>query len=274
MKKDYAIITGAAEGLGRSFALACASQGYHLILVDLPFKKLPQLASHIAQTFGNDIIVVEKDLCAKTTATEIANIVNKQHLSVGLLINNAGIGLSKTFESLHDWQLSSLLQLNVQSLTQVTYALLHALKQHGDAIIINVSSLASYFPLPYKSIYAASKAYVRFFSQALRIELKQEGVHVCTLCPGAVASNSSQYITAHHSGWFVRKAAMHPDEVASIALKAAFRKKALVIPGFLNRTLLMLTHLLPAALKDMMAIYSMKSVTGNSKLLRFQLYPR
>jgi len=65
MKNRYAVITGAADGLGRSFALACASEGFHLILVDLPFKKLPQLAGHIEQSFGNQVIVIEMDCCDK-----------------------------------------------------------------------------------------------------------------------------------------------------------------------------------------------------------------
>jgi uncharacterized protein len=244
MKNTYAVITGAADGLGRSFALACASKGYHLLLVDLPFKKLPQLAGHIEQTYGNHVIVIEKDLCAAETVTDISAIIGNQKLSVGLLINNAGIGLSKSFDSMHESQLTRLLQLNVQSLTQVTYALLPWLKEHGNATIINVSSLASFFPLPFKSIYAASKAYVRFFSQALRIELQHLDVHVCTLCPGGVVSNSNQYITTHYSGWFVRQSALHPDDVARLALKGAFQKKAVVIPGILNRILLVLTQML------------------------------
>ncbi len=272
MKNMYAVITGAAEGLGRSFALACANQGYHLLLIDLPYKKLQMLAGHIEQTFGNRVIVVEKDLCAADTADEISTIIRNQQLSVGLLINNAGMGLSKPFESMPQSQLSKLLQLNVQSLTQVTYALLPALKENGNATIINVSSLASFFPLPFKSIYAASKSYVRFFSQALRIELKHEGVHVCALCPGGITSNGNAYLATNYSGWFVRHAALHPDEVARLALKGAFKKRAIVIPGLLNRTLLMCTRWLPAFIKDNLATSSMQLATANPTLKRMQLY--
>jgi uncharacterized protein len=97
-------------------------------------------------------------------------------------------------------------------------------------------------------------------------------VHVCTLCPGGVVSNSKQYITTHYSGWFVRQSALHPDDVARLALKGAFQKKAVVIPGILNRILLVLTQMLPVFLKDQLATYSMKSVTTNATLKRLQLY--
>ncbi|HSC54150.1 MAG TPA: SDR family NAD(P)-dependent oxidoreductase [Phnomibacter sp.] len=257
MQPQYAAITGAAEGLGRSFALACAQQGFNLVLIDLPHHKLDKLALHLAQSFTIDVLVIEQDLCEANAAENIARHIASKQICLRLLVNNAGMGFSKPFQHLDEAQLCKILQLNIQSLTSLTYQLLPLLKQNSEATIINVSSLASFFHLPFKSIYTASKAYVRFFSQSLRVELKPDHIHVCAVCPGAINSNEQQFLTQLDAGWIGRKAVLHPDAVAKQAIEGALAGKAIIIPGFINRLLLMCHAIIPSFISESMLTNSM-----------------
>jgi uncharacterized protein len=193
MKNTYVIITGAGEGLGCSLAVECASRGYNLLLIDLPFKKMDRLAWHLSKSFGVQVRYLEMDLCEENCANEVVRFITEKNLVVSMLINNAGIGHSLCFEKLTPIHIERLLQLNIAAVTRLTYALIPLLKQQPRSHIINLSSLASFYYMPLKNIYAASKAYIRSFSLSLRAELLPFGIHVSVVCP------------AGHHTWCIHK---------------------------------------------------------------------
>ncbi len=266
MNHTYAVITGAADGLGRSFATVCAKAGYHLVLVDLPNKKLNRIAQHLECAFQVKTLVLEINLCALGAAQKIVNLIRNNDLPISLLVNNAGIGMRKLFEDTHEHFITEMIQLNIAAVTQLAWQLIPLMKKHTPAGIINISSIASYYQLPYKSVYAATKALVRSLSLSLRLELKHTGIHVCVVCPGGINSNATQYLISKNTGWLLRQTVMHPDRVAQIALQKAMQGKSLVIPGMLNRIIHFLGKLLPPFLRERIALSTMKmTCTINSK---------
>ena len=181
-----AVVTGASSGLGEEFALQLAPRVGRLVLVARRGDMLEDLAQRIGQKFSCEVIVMVADLaCGDQRAALIADL-NERGLVPDLLINNAGLGDNGEFHSA-DWEkLQAILRVNIEALMHITHALVPGMIRLERAAVINVSSLASVLPIPDFAVYAASKACVTSFSEALRIELKEHGVEVLALCPGPV----------------------------------------------------------------------------------------
>lgn len=263
MSNSFAIITGAANGLGKAFAIGCARRGYHLLLIDLPGTRLERIGRHIGHEYGTHVLTLEQDLCDGSAIANISRLVREQDIEVSMLINNAGLGLFRPFQDMGAHEVNKILRLNTEVPTTLSLAMLPWLKQSKKGTIINVSSVASFFNLPTKSIYVASKAYLRYLSQSLRIELRQAGVQVCVVCPGGLRTNASQYLQARSNPWLIRQTALLPEQAAEEALRGALDGKALVIPGRLNRIIFYGTSWFPSWLKAFLAGRTMKAVNPN-----------
>ena len=184
-----ALITGASSGIGAEFAHQLAAKKLNLVLVARSQDKLSEIAEQLQQQHSIRAHVISQDLTESGATASIARQVEDLGIVIDLLINNAGFGDYGSFpESVLDRQ-TGMIQLNISALVELTHAFLPKMLERRQGGIINVSSIAGFQPMPYWSVYAASKAFVLSFSEALWAEVKEKGVKVLALCPGPTESN-------------------------------------------------------------------------------------
>jgi len=189
---DTALITGASSGIGREFAYQLASVVSVMVLVGRRTGRLEELRDALLVGHPTlEVHVVAVDLASSTATDALIRQLASMQVVPDLLVNNAGLGDYGDFAGA-DWErIEHILQVNIRALTRLTHAVLPAMKELGGGGILNVSSLASVMPMPDIAVYAASKAYVTSFSESLRVELADENIQVCALCPGPVHTEFS-----------------------------------------------------------------------------------
>lgn len=242
-----ALITGASSGLGAEFARQLAPQARSLILVARRLDRLEALKRELDRP-GLTIHCHAADLAEEVQTEALLASLAASGERVTLLINNAGLGDHGYFEE-SDWaRVEAMLDLNIKALTRLTHAILPDLVRAGRGAILNVSSIAGLLPLPKMAVYAASKAYVTSFSEALRAELRDTGVSVTALCPGPV--NTEFFEIAERAG--SREAMPAPElfkvsaeEVVASGLAAVVRDRARVIPGWFVCVVMTIASLVP-----------------------------
>jgi short-subunit dehydrogenase len=182
-----ALITGASAGLGEEFARQLAPRVMSLVLVARRADRLEKLAAGIRAEFPDTAVtVIAADLAEPAERLRLAEVLNAQGLAPDLLVNNAGLGDYGEFATAEWPRLEAMLRVNVEALTHLTHLLVPGMRRNGGGAVINLSSLASLLPIPDFAVYAATKAYVTSFSEALRIELREHGIRVLAVCPGPV----------------------------------------------------------------------------------------
>ncbi len=246
--EKFTLITGASRGLGRQIALECAGRGHNLILVSLPGCGLSLLALEIEARYGVEVAAIETDLTESGTVNALVQEVLSKY-AVNCLINNAGIGGTAPIAQADVGHLDSMLLLNIRSMVLLTRLLLPELLRHERAYILNVSSAAAFSPMAYKAVYAASKAFVNNFSQALREELRGGGVSVSVVSPGPMVTNFSVARRIVQQGFLSKLALVAVREVAYLAVKGMLANKPLIIPGLTNKTYYFLMKILPSYLR-------------------------
>lgn len=183
-----ALITGASSGLGEAFARQMAAKGVNLVLIARSKDTLDQLAETLRAEANVQVTVLPADLSsAEAVASVIAEIRNRD-LRIDLLVNNAGVGVFQNFLETTFVKQVQQVDLNVRAVIQLTYAFAPGMVAAQRGGVINVASTAAFQPLAGAGVYAASKAFVLFFSEALALELKRTGVTVTAACPGPVAT--------------------------------------------------------------------------------------
>jgi short-subunit dehydrogenase len=187
-RNAFALVTGASMGLGEAFAEALAARGTNLVLVARSFDALNALAKRLKDQYGVQAIVLATDLAERDAATRISEELERQNIAVDLLVNNAGFGLTGDFLSNPLAREEDLIQVNIQVLVSLSHKLGTAMAARRRGGIINVASNASFQPIPYMATYAASKAFVLHFTEALGHELSQSNVQVMATCPGPTAT--------------------------------------------------------------------------------------
>ena len=187
-KPVYTLITGASTGLGKEIAIECAKQHRNLILVALPGRNLQQLCEELEHLYGIHAINYECDLTNEAALDELAGYVIR-NFSIDRLINNAGIGGTIRFTDSSCAYLDKIIHLNIRATTMLTRLLLPELMNHEKALILNVASMAAFGPIPYKTIYPASKAFIYSFSRSLSKELQGTGVSVVVVNPAQIVTN-------------------------------------------------------------------------------------
>lgn len=248
-----ALVTGASSGLGEEFALQVAQRVRKLVLVARREPLLQQLADRIRSEFPQcEVVVFAVDLNRPGERDELLAALAARGLLPDLLINNAGMGDYGEFIS-SDWgKLHSMLSVNIEALTHLTHALvLEMIRRGGGGAIVNVSSLASVIPIPDFAVYAATKAYVTSFSEALRIELRTHRISVLAVCPGPVRTEFGQVarrgpnapeMPAKKSFYVPKK------QVVAESLAAVDRKSARVYPGLKTATAARVLSAMPLVL--------------------------
>lgn len=182
-----ALVTGASSGLGSEFARQLAPHASRIVLVARRNDRLEELAETLRHLHPQlDIRVFAADLASHDRRLALVEWLASEQIHVDFLVNNAGLGDHGEFAS-GEWnRIQAMLDINIHALTHLTHALVDRMLVNGRAAILNVSSVAGFFPLPHMAVYAATKAYVTSFSEALGIELRPKGITVTALCPGPV----------------------------------------------------------------------------------------
>lgn len=251
--EEYALITGASKGIGKSIATLLAVKKYNLLLVARSGDELAQLKEDLTAAYAIQVDLLAIDLSLPGAALEVADWCREKAYTVSILVNNAGFGLWGNFDQLSiDEQLNSI-QLNINTVTELTFRLLPSLRTCKQSYILNISSTAAYQALPTLAVYAATKAYVLSFSRAIRMELQHTSVSVTCISPGPVATGFAERAGLSVIKDLAEKFNMDPDQVAAFALKAMFSKKSEVIPGFTNQVSAYANRFLPKAIIERVA---------------------
>ncbi|WP_373817881.1 SDR family NAD(P)-dependent oxidoreductase [Glaesserella sp.] len=216
-----ALITGASNGIGLELAKIHAQKGGNLVLVARSEDKLAQLAYELESQYGIKAWVIAQDLAQPNAAQTIFETTEAQGITVDILINNAGIGEYGLFIDQNLQEKHHLIQINMTSLTDLTYFYLKGMVARKQGKILNVSSTAGFVPIPTQAIYSSSKAYVTTFSQAIAEEVRETGVTVTALCPGAVATGFVEAGNLQGSGAW--KNAQSAKSVAEYGYQAMMR---------------------------------------------------
>lgn len=227
----YALITGGSQGLGKAFAEKLAQRGVSLILVALPDKNLTNTAQTLQKQYPNiTVYTIGIDLTEPQASQKIIQFIAQHQISIGYLINNAGIGYTDKIENLSAEFVEKLLKINIMALTQLTHSLIPLLKANAPSYILNIASMAGLFTMPYKTIYSASKHYVVQFSLALREELKKYGIQVSVVCPGGMSTNAEVAQRIASMGKIGKILTATPELVAEVSIRAMLKGKAIIIP--------------------------------------------
>jgi len=265
----YTLITGASEGLGKALAFECAGRNMNLILVALPGPELTALASLIKANYPIQVTCIGKDLCKDESCIELYDEVTELNLPVNMLINNAGIGSTILFEEGSTGLYEKQIRLNVLATTLLTRLFLKTLQRNSHSYILNVGSMASFFYLPKKQVYGATKSFIYFFSKSLRKELGKSNVHVSVLCPGGMNTNLSLTLMNKTGNYLSRLSVMNPEEVVPIAIDGLLKGKEVIIPGKLNNFFMLLDKILPGAIKKIITGQGMKKLNPANSLSRY-----
>ena len=251
LHQSHVLITGASSGLGREFARQLAPRASVLVLVARRLERLEALKAELERP-GLEIHCRQVDLADGAEVEELISWLSSAGIPLNFLINNAGLGDRGRFET-GEWErVREMLDVNIGALTRLTHALLPTLKAQAGAAILNVSSIAGFFPIPKMAVYAATKAYVTSFSESIRAELRGTGVRVTTLCPGPVstefgqvANRAEEIAEKLHSPNLLR---MPAEKVVADALRAVEADRPRVLPGWRVALLAAVVSLVPITL--------------------------
>jgi len=240
------LITGASAGIGAALARVFALHGHALVLTARREAPMQALADAIADAGQKRPQVIVADLGAADGPARLAEALERQGFEPEFVVNNAGYGLLGEAAELDRTQQRAMIELNCRTLTDLSLRWLPSIKRHRGGIL-NVASIAAFLPGPGMAVYHASKAYVLSFSEALHQELNDDGVRVCTLCPGPVPTefNARAGIPA---GFFPGYLSRSAEQVAQEGYTAFMGGHRVVAPGVANRIFTLLPRLLPRSL--------------------------
>ena len=228
---DYAhttaLVTGASSGLGETFAELLARRGANVVLVARTAHKLEALAERLRATYKVEAAVIAADLADPSAPAGIHADAKARGLSVNLLVNNAGFALAGAFLD-HDLDREKdQIAVNVTALKALTHLFAADMRGFGgNAGVINIASAAAFQPLAYSAVYAATKAFVLLFSEALGRELRAQGTRVLAVCPGPVETAFFDKIGSKLS----KDAMDSPDRIVTQALAAFDKRRAVLVP--------------------------------------------
>lgn len=244
------LITGATSGIGLAFCKEYSKRGHNIILVSRSLNKLETVSKELRETYKVKTFIFAKDLATANAASELYKEIKESNLEVDILINNAAFSNTGLLTSISITKINEDLSLNIISLTNLVHLFLRDMQLRNYGIIINLASVASFYPAPYESVYAATKAYVLSLSEALHYEYKQFGIRVLAVCPGYTETSffDGRKIPYAH--------ARTPEMVVNTTMNALNTSKAHIVDGFKNK--------LESSVPRFLSRKIMLEITGNS----------
>lgn len=254
-----ALVTGASSGIGEAFSRTLAARGVSLLLTALPQEqdRLGAIAAELEHAHGIRCLAVPVDLAAADGANQLRAAADESDFVPDLIVNSAGVGASGRFAEIPLADQLSMIHVNVEGLVRVTHLFLTKMVTRGGGAVINIASTAAFQPLPYFSVYAASKAFVLSLGEALWAELHRDGIRVVSVCTGPVETRfHGDQATPPDGGArrFMRRRYMSPQRVVDTALEAVQQDRPTVVMrmpvvGLLYYPVLLLRALVPLRLR-------------------------
>lgn len=241
MSRPVTLITGASAGLGAEFARQCSARGEALALVARRRDRLEALKAEL----GGDVHVFAADLSPPGAAQSLIAGLEAEGLIVDTLVNNAGFGIAGKFADRPLDRQSEMIDLNVRALVELCHLVLPGMRERRRGAICNVASTAAFQAGPNMAVYYATKAFVLSFTEALHHELKGSGIRVSALCPGPTATEFGE--VAGSKSPALERIKGSADDVVRAGLRGLDRNKAIVIPGWPNKTTAQIGRFLPRA---------------------------
>lgn len=239
------LITGASSGIGAAFARKLAERGHNLLLVARSEDKLSTLCSELGRVKSIRAQYVALDLSQTAGPARLFEEAQKRGLEIDLLINNAGFGSMGDFAKLDLPTELKMIDLNVRALVELTHLFLAPMRERKSGAIINVASTAGFQPVPFMATYAATKAFVLSFTEALWEENRPHGVKIMALCPGSTDTN---FFAASRMERPPMRVSQTSEEVVETALRALKRGKSSVISGWTNLFMIGTQRMVPRTL--------------------------
>ena len=235
-KDSAALVTGASSGIGADIARSLARRGHSVVLVARRTDRLKELARELGDRHGVRAETIACDLSDAEARAAMVESIKKLGLTIDVLVNNAGFGSGGLFQSLDQERELQMVRLNVDAVVDLCGRYVPEMVKAGRGAVLNVASTASFQPLPKQATYAATKAFVTNFTDAVHADLRGTGVTATCLCPGPVKTEFPESAGIDEAadglpGVFWTDS----DEVAEDAVKGLERGKRLVIPGPINR---------------------------------------
>jgi short-subunit dehydrogenase len=250
------LITGASSGIGEVFARKLAVRGRNVLLVARSEDKLITLCNELGRSNSIRAQYVALDLSQPDAPARLFAEAQTRGLFVDLLINNAGFGSMSEFSTLDLARELNMIDLNVKSLVELTHRFLQPMIERRQGAIINVASTAAFQPVPFMATYAATKAFVLSFSEALWEENRTHGIKVLALCPGVTETNFFEAARGHKPP---ARVSQTPEEVVDVALRGLAQGKGHVISGWTNFLMTQSERLAPRSLIIRLAGRMMRS---------------
>ena len=244
--KKYALVTGAASGMGRKYALRLAERGYALVVVDCQAEQLEAAADEIRCATKAEVKSLVQDLTADNAVEKLYAETEGQGLEVEVVVSNAGRLLFGGFAAASEADIESLLSLHCSVTTRLCHRFGARMRERGRGYLLLMSSTTARMPLPSIALYAATKRYIDTLGSALHDEWANDGVAVTVVCPGAV-DTPFYALDEKMRRWLLRFGVMlTPDEVASRALRALFYKRKHLTPGWAAKLMVVLCAICPS----------------------------
>jgi uncharacterized protein len=246
----WALVTGASSGFGIEFAKLLAERKANLVLVARRTEPMDSLAEELRQMHSVHVVVEGMDLSGAGAGAELKARIDARGIPVETLVNNAGYGLYGAFLDQPLEKIANMLQLNMITVTELTYVFARDMVKRRSGYILLTASLLGYQAVPGYAAYAATKAYVLLFGEALHQELEPHGVAVTALCPG-MSETSFGEVAGQKLSPLLRIMLMKPRPVAKAGVLAMLGRRATVVPGFLNKATVFLDRLMPRPMQRM-----------------------
>jgi short-subunit dehydrogenase len=246
--RGFALVTGAAGGLGKAFAVECARRGWNLFLTDLREEPLEILARSLESIYGIRALHFACDLTDFDSRSALFEHLRREPLRFEALFNVAGIDFEGLFLEQNRRLIRTILRLNVEGTLDMIHGVLPLRDPLRPFRILNVASLAAFYPMPVKATYAASKRFLLDFSLALREEVRELGATVTVLCPGGLPTTPEVIAAIDAQGLSGFLTTENIGGVAAVSVDAMLRGRAIVIPGWINNFLRVLGSLAPSTL--------------------------
>ncbi len=235
LKGKWALVTGASSGIGEQFAMELGYLQMNVIIVSNQPDGLKKVAEDVEYECGVTVHTLDIDLGSHDAVGRIMDFLDANSIEVTFLINNAGIFNFCPVSKLSDSRINLYIDLHMRTVTLLCSTIAQRMVKAGGGYILNMSSMSCWMPMPGIALYSSTKAYIRAFSRAIRIELKDYGVNVTTACPGGIATNLFG-LKDNLKKLGVRLGVLvTPEKFAHRAIKKTLKGKAQYINGFINR---------------------------------------
>jgi len=244
----WALITGASSGFGVEFANLLAGQKANLVLAARRKEPMERLADQLRQKHHVNVVVEGLDLSAPGAGADLKSSLDARGITVDVLVNNAGFGLFGDFVDQPLETTLGMLQLNMLSVTELTYLFAKEMVRRRTGHILLVASLLGFQPTPGYAAYAGSKGYVLLFGEALHAELTPFGVGVTVLCPGPTATSFAD-VAGQKDTLALRMLTMKSQPVARAGILGMLKHRSNIVPGFMNKMVVLSNRLTPRVMQ-------------------------